>query len=216
MPKINRDLDCSSSSKKLSLNLQNKRYTRRRYRAVPEIFRIRFEKLPAHDIPTGSSRIHTRNDARSIARAISQLFFGWSALCIILNPVGYSCRHDCPGDLRPRFVAGPVKIHPRTPLLTMAGVIRRASASWSTREQARHRRETIRNLSRGATSVCPRTSRNKVTTRPRADGRMLSQYHTRWAPLLYILLDSPQPSLIARDPRKFRLSRPHQGHSRVN
>ena len=49
---------------------------------------------------------------RAILRAISQLSFLGGPRYYNPNPRGYSSSHDCPGDLRPRFVADPDKNPP--------------------------------------------------------------------------------------------------------
>lgn len=105
-------------------------------------------------------------------RAISQLlsFLGGPS-CYNLNPGGHSSSHDCPGDLGGLALSPTrIKIHPRTPLLTIS------PTSCPMCEKARHRRETIRNLSRVATSDCPR-----VRLVP---GRMLSWH--QWLFLSYV------------------------------
>lgn len=90
---------------------------------------------------------------RAISRAISQLSFLGGPRYYNPNPRGHSSSHDCPGDLRPRFVAVPDKNPPSdaSSYYTIA-----VATSCSMREKARYRRETIRNLSRGAASDCPR------------------------------------------------------------
>lgn len=97
-------------------------------------------------------------------RAISLLSFLGGPSCYNLNPGGHSSSHDCPGDLGcPALSPTRIKIHPRTPLLTVP------PTSCPMCEKARHRRETIRNLSRVATSDCPHGRISKATTCPWQD-----------------------------------------------
>lgn len=56
--------------------------------------------------------MHWHQMIRTISRAISQLFFLGGPRCYSPNPDEHSCSHDCPRDLRPRFVDEPNKNPP--------------------------------------------------------------------------------------------------------